>query len=179
MAKVAYIALVEAGDVGFGVTFPDLEGCVSWGETQDDAVANARDALSLHLEGMAEEGLEIPTPSDLTAIAKVITALHFAGKPPVLYVGIEVEGPDAAERVNVYLPRNLLERIDRFSKASGLNRSGFFGLAARNYMGDLGPRATLDQHQAAVLQAGIAGQAEPGFQREVRSELRPTPPRQG
>ncbi len=58
MAKVTYIALVEAGDGGgFGVIFPDLDGCVGWGETQDDAVANAREALSLHLEGMAEEGL--------------------------------------------------------------------------------------------------------------------------
>ena len=141
MAKVTYIALVEAGADGFGAAFPDLDGCVGWGETQDDAVANARQALSLHLEGMAEEGLDIPAPSDLRAIAKVVAANHAADQPPVLYVGIEVEGPDAAERVNVYLPKSLLERIDGFAKASGLNRSGFFGLAARRYMGDLGARA--------------------------------------
>jgi metal-responsive CopG/Arc/MetJ family transcriptional regulator len=36
--------------------------------------------------------------------------------------------------VNVYLPRRLMQQIDRFAGDTGLNRSAFFGLAARRYL---------------------------------------------
>lgn len=45
------------------VTFPDLPGCATSGETEADAVAAGREALGLHLFGMEEDGDEIPTPS--------------------------------------------------------------------------------------------------------------------
>ncbi len=97
----------------------------------------------------------------------------------MLYVGVEVEGPDAAERVNVYLPKSLLERIDWFSKASGMNRSGFFGLAARHYMGDPIASAAPNMHLEATPQAGVNAPAEPGFQRENAPDMRPRPTKHG
>ena len=45
------------------VTFPDLPGCATSGETDADAVAAGREALGLHLFGMEEDGDELPTPS--------------------------------------------------------------------------------------------------------------------
>lgn len=45
------------------VTFPDLPGCATSGETEQDAVNAGREALGLHLFGMEEDGDEIPTPS--------------------------------------------------------------------------------------------------------------------
>lgn len=45
------------------VTFPDLPGCATSGETEKDAVAAGREALGLHLFGMEEDGDEIPEPS--------------------------------------------------------------------------------------------------------------------
>lgn len=45
------------------VTFPDLPGCATSGETEADAVAAGREALGLHLFGMEEDGDELPTPS--------------------------------------------------------------------------------------------------------------------
>lgn len=45
------------------VTFPDLPGCATSGETEADAVAAGREALGLHLFGMEEDGEELPTPS--------------------------------------------------------------------------------------------------------------------
>ena len=45
------------------VTFPDLPGCATSGETEQEAVAAGREALGLHLFGMEEDGDEIPTPS--------------------------------------------------------------------------------------------------------------------
>ena len=59
----AYYALLEPYKGKFGVTFPDLPGACSMGETVDDAVFNAQECLSLHIYGMQEEKYEIPVPS--------------------------------------------------------------------------------------------------------------------
>lgn len=45
------------------VTFPDLPGCATSGETEQEAVAAGREALGLHLFGMEEDGDKIPSPS--------------------------------------------------------------------------------------------------------------------
>ncbi|MBL8773742.1 MAG: type II toxin-antitoxin system HicB family antitoxin [Phenylobacterium sp.] len=136
MAKVTYIAFLEATDDGYGVSFPDLEGCISWGADQTQALENAREALSLHLEGMAEEGLEIPSPSDLKAVARRLAEAYVERREPTVYVGVEVKAPEAAERVNVYLNKGLLDRMDRHARRRGVNRSEFIALAARHYMGE-------------------------------------------
>ncbi len=46
----------------YGVTVPDLPGCFSAGRTLDEAHANAREAIELHLQGLVESGLPVPTP---------------------------------------------------------------------------------------------------------------------
>ena len=48
---------------GFSVYFPDLPGCVSYGDTLSEAQKNAQDALGLHLYGMEKDGDPIPPPS--------------------------------------------------------------------------------------------------------------------
>ena len=46
-----YIALVhKEPNSDFGVSFPDLPGCVTAGKTLDEARAFASEALELHLE---------------------------------------------------------------------------------------------------------------------------------
>lgn len=133
MAKRTYAAMMEpAPEGGFGVSFPDLPGCVSFGDTLEDAVAQAHEALSLHLEGMAEDGEPLP------AAGNMADQMLAPDVPPnVVWAAVTVEAPDKGERVNVYLPNSLLERIDRFADETGLkSRSVFFGLAARQYLGN-------------------------------------------
>lgn len=50
---------------GFVVTFPDLPGCITCGETIETAIANAMDAKKSWLEAALEEGLEIREPDSL------------------------------------------------------------------------------------------------------------------
>lgn len=50
---------------GFVVTFPDLPGCITCGETIETAIANAMDAKKTWLEAALEEGLEIREPDSL------------------------------------------------------------------------------------------------------------------
>ena len=93
-----YIAIIHKdADSDYGVSFPDFPGCVTAGETLIEARAMARDALALHIRGMAEEGLPIPGPSTLDMAAR---DPDFADGVAVL-----VDGPQQgqAARVNITL----------------------------------------------------------------------------
>ena len=58
-----YIALIHGDDEpDFGVSFPDFPGCVSDGDTVEEAIRRGREALAFHIESMAEDGEEIPAP---------------------------------------------------------------------------------------------------------------------
>ena len=64
-----YIAILEYSESGtIGVYFPDLPGCVSAADTAEKAIENAKEALSLHLYGMEEDGEDIPEPSEIMKI---------------------------------------------------------------------------------------------------------------
>lgn len=66
MKKAYRMEIVEDKDEGgFIVTYPDLLGCISCGETIESAVANAIDAKEVWLEAAIEEGIEINEPDSL------------------------------------------------------------------------------------------------------------------
>jgi len=50
-------------DDGISILFPDLDGCVSFGENEHQAFYNAKEALTLHLYGMEQDNDPIPEPS--------------------------------------------------------------------------------------------------------------------
>ncbi len=58
-----YIALVHKDEgTSYGVSFPDVPGCISAGDTLEEAVANAAEALGGHLALMRADGDAIPAP---------------------------------------------------------------------------------------------------------------------
>ena len=57
------ILLEQAADGGWGAWSPDLPGCVALGDTTQQAVAEMRDAIAFHLEGLAADGDPIPKPT--------------------------------------------------------------------------------------------------------------------
>ena len=64
-----YIALIHKdADSDFGVSFPDLPGCVTAGATLDEARDMAEEALAFHIEGLEQDGEAIPEPSSLEAV---------------------------------------------------------------------------------------------------------------
>lgn len=121
MSTVHYPAVIERGASGFGVFFPDLPGCVSAGDTVQEAALNAEEALSGHLAVGAEYGDAIPDPSDLDAIT-VDPDID-----EVARILVRGERPGRSVRVQVSIDEGLLARIDRVAK----NRSGFLADAAR------------------------------------------------
>jgi predicted RNase H-like HicB family nuclease len=58
-----YIALVHKDEgTSYGVSFPDVRGCISAGDTFEEAVANAAEALAGHFALMKADGEAIPAP---------------------------------------------------------------------------------------------------------------------
>src|ERR1700681_142244 len=67
MTAHTYVSLIHKdADSDYGVSFPDLPGCVTAGRTVNEALLMAKEALALHIENMLEHGEEIPvaTPAD-------------------------------------------------------------------------------------------------------------------
>lgn len=64
-----YVALVHKDPgTSYGVSFPDVPGCISAGDTLDEALANAAEALAGHLALMRADGDPIPGPRSEKAI---------------------------------------------------------------------------------------------------------------
>lgn len=64
---------------GWLITFPDLPGCMSDGETPEEAIANGRDAVAAWIKAAEEAGREVPRPGELPSgkfIARIPRSLH-------------------------------------------------------------------------------------------------------
>lgn len=59
---------------GYTVTVPTLPGCVTYGETVDEAIAMAREAIELYIEHLQEKGEEIPTEEGLLEYTLTVEA---------------------------------------------------------------------------------------------------------
>jgi predicted RNase H-like HicB family nuclease len=126
----AFIALIHKdAESDYGVSFPDLPGCVTAGRTLDEARTMAAEALALHLEGLAADGAAIPEPSSLEPIMA-----EAANRDAVAFLVEAEAAPDRIVRVNFTLPEALLGEIDRYAERHGQTRSGFLVKAAREAM---------------------------------------------
>lgn len=57
-----YLIVIEKSETGFSAYSPDVLGCVATGKTLNQTIANIKSALAFHLQGLLEDGEEIPKP---------------------------------------------------------------------------------------------------------------------
>jgi predicted RNase H-like HicB family nuclease len=63
MKKFRYLVRINKDAASsWGASVPDLPGCVATGKTIDSALRRIEGAIEMHLRGMREDGLRIPTP---------------------------------------------------------------------------------------------------------------------
>ena len=126
-----YIALVHAGKRRtYGVSFPDIPGCIAAEAGFEAAVESAAQALRFHVEGMIEDGEKIPEPRSLEQIrADPEFAEELEGAVVALVPLLPPRGKP--ERVNISLDGNLLVAIDRKAAELGLTRSALLAEGAR------------------------------------------------
>jgi len=119
-----YPVAIEPGTktTAFGVVFPDLPGCFSAGDTLDEAMEAAEEAVASWLDAMLDAGAPIPAASSLDAVR---ANPQFAGW---IFAVVSVNPDlldDSTERVNITLPRRVLARLDAQARAAGESRSGY------------------------------------------------------
>ncbi len=55
-----YLIIIKKSETGYSAYSPDLTGCVATGKTKKETEILMREAIEFHIEGMLEEGLNIP-----------------------------------------------------------------------------------------------------------------------
>lgn len=120
-----YVAIAHR-DTGtaYGLTIPDVPGCFTAGDSLEEAVANASEALALHLEGEVR-----PKPRDLDAIFSDPTLAEQLGGGALVYVSYPY-GPDTSRDV-VSLAPDVLAALDEAARRTGMSRDYLLDEAVR------------------------------------------------
>jgi len=58
-----YLVVVEKAENNYAAYSPDLPGCAATAATKDEVLKLMREAISMHLEGLKNDGIPIPAPS--------------------------------------------------------------------------------------------------------------------
>ena len=125
-----YPIAIEPGTdaTAWGVVVPDLPGCFSAGDTMEEALIQAEEAVTAWIETILDAGQAIPQPSAIDALR----AAHpeFEGW---LWGLVKIDPAmldNTLERVNISLPRRVLHRLDARARKAGETRSGFIARMA-------------------------------------------------
>jgi predicted RNase H-like HicB family nuclease len=63
---IKFLIVVEGGDSNYSAYSPDVLGCTATGNSVEETLTNIRSALEFHIEGLMENGEEIPTAKSLS-----------------------------------------------------------------------------------------------------------------
>jgi len=66
-----YAIVVEKTKNNYSAYVPDLPGCVATGQTVKEAENEIREAIEFHIEGLREDGLEVPQPAGIVEYLEV------------------------------------------------------------------------------------------------------------
>jgi antitoxin HicB len=89
---------------GYLITFPDIPGCMSDGETEAEAVENGRDAFIGMMSALADMGREIPAPS---------------------FSHSDAAAPNASGRFVTRVPKSIHAKLTTSAKAEGVSLNTF------------------------------------------------------
>jgi Uncharacterized conserved protein len=130
MRKLMYLAILEPSENGgFGVYFPHLPGCISYGSNAEEAVDNAKEALELHVYGMEKDGEKLP-PSGM-----VINEREINGMAVFITIFPDMVADEMNNRrvkTNVTIPAWLKEIAE---KRNDVNLSKILEIALKDYLG--------------------------------------------
>ena len=118
-----YPAIVD-GEVGaYGVSFPDIDGIVAMGETLDEAMLNAEEALRDYATEAEKDGLalvkptapeEVPVPEGCTLIS--VPLIRMSGR---------------SVRANMMLDEDVLAFIDSEARRRSMTRTSYVAWMTR------------------------------------------------
>ena len=66
-----YLIVIEKTSTGYSAYSPDLPGCIATGGTQEEVQREMKGAIAFHLDGLKEEGMDIPEPHSSSSYVDV------------------------------------------------------------------------------------------------------------
>lgn len=125
------IVIHKEPDTSYGVTVPDLPGCFSAGDTMEEALKNAVEAIECHVEGILLDNEPLPIGK---AIEEYIDLADYQeGTWALVDVDLSKLGGET-QRINISIAERILGKIDAFAKNSNKTRSKFLADAALEYI---------------------------------------------
>ena len=107
----------EDASKAVGVLVPDIPGCYSAGDNLDEALQNSKQAILFALEDFFEPLQDIPKPSSIGEVARKY--------PNQSVAWVDVNLTKDTTRVNITVPKRLLEIIDAKAKQNNQSRSSY------------------------------------------------------
>lgn len=109
------------------VEFPDLPGCVTFGDTWEEAYDNAIDVLAGWLTNAEKQFVNTPSSHEMLEKDKTGELVPIPIDKKIM------ESYETSKRFNVIFPLGTLERVDEFRKTQGLKRSTLLLKAVEEY----------------------------------------------
>lgn len=112
-----YPALIDGEEGAYGVAFPDLPGVVAMGDTLDEALVNAEEALRDSAVEAENDSVELARPSAIETVT-VPSGSALVSVPLIRFSGRRV-------RANMMLSEGVVEFMDSEASRRGMTRTAF------------------------------------------------------
>lgn len=107
--KYIYPSIFEFNNDCITVTFPDLPGCIAFGNNQEEAFEDAKGILESHIYNMENKGDKIPSPSNISTIP-------IKGNETIVFIEISL----ISVKRDMSKPKTMT--VKEFSKKYGINQ---------------------------------------------------------
>jgi predicted RNase H-like HicB family nuclease len=134
-----YIAVVDGREGAFGVTVPDLPGCVAMGARYDEAILHAVDAVRDWVAVAEDKGWRVPPPGSVAAVCAHDHVRDALAKGAATLTSIPlVRHSGRPAKANISIDSGTLAAIDDEAKRRKLTRSALIELLAREALPKMG-----------------------------------------
>ncbi|WP_312127800.1 type II toxin-antitoxin system HicB family antitoxin [Brevundimonas sp.] len=135
-ALMSYIALIDGAPGGYGVSFPDLPGCVAMGDTLDEATKGAIESLREWVEETEAMGREIPAPRPVDQIVQDDEVREALSEGAILHSVVLIRNMGRKVKANMTLDSGVLAALDATADRLGTNRSSLVERMAQDHLAE-------------------------------------------
>jgi predicted RNase H-like HicB family nuclease len=125
------VVVHKDSDSAYGVTVLDLPGCFSAGDTLDEALENAKEAIECHIEGILMDEEFVPIPQTIEK--------HYQNPDysDGIWESVNVDISNISgnsKPIEVILPEKILTQLDKYAKKQRETRSSLLAQATVEYL---------------------------------------------
>ena len=137
-SSVRYFALIDGKPGAYGVVFPDLPGCTAMGDTLDQAIAGASEALVDWVSTVEGNGGTAPPASTAELLRRHPEVADALAEGASLVAVLLVRATGKSVRANLSLDEGLVAAIDAAARSRGVTRSGMVSIIMRQHLHEMG-----------------------------------------